>query len=247
MKFKSTIKKLIVPKFEPLGYEFSAPGGVNYFFSNEAEKKRLNFDANRFLKGQLRIEFWEQINYNGEDIRFNFSYLRPEFFPYKLEYASQETFDESFITLADKIIEIILPYGDVARENYVYVEQEMYSELAIDTVGRAKRFSEKWNLSLNEEGVHQLQGVIALLQTGRENRKRDFERHRSEVIDMAAFFGEALNTKYGLAGKWYWRDDCSATPFYATVTQGYDVLRRTIDAWNMGGEVINYGLDCFPI
>jgi len=247
MKFKSTIKKLIVPKFEPLGYEFSAPGGINYFFSNKAEDKSLNFDTNRFFKNQLRIEFWELINQQGDDIRFDFSYLRPEFFPYKLEYTSQEAFDESLITLTDKIIDIILPYGDAVRKNFVSMTPDLYDELAIDTVRRAKRFSEQQNLSLNEEGVHQLQAVIASIQTVRENRKQDFERHRSEIIDMAAFFGEALNTKYGFAGKWYWRDDCSPTPFYATMTQGFDVLRRTIDAWNIGGEVINYGLDFFPI
>ena len=243
MKFKSTIKKLIVPKFEPLGYEFSAPGGVNYFLSNDAEKRILNFDTNRFFKDLLRIQFRESLNHNYEDIFIKFMYLRPEFFPYKLDYSSQEAFDESFVILADKIIEIIFPYCDVIRENYVYVEQDMYNELSIDTVGRAKRFAEKWNLTFDDAGVHQLDRIIASLQTGRENRKRDFEKHKNELIDMAAFFGEARSVRYCLNGQWYWRDDCSKIPFYAPVADGYDVLSRTIAAWNMGGEVTNYGFD----
>lgn len=247
MKFKSTIKKLIVPKFEPLGYEFSAPGGVNYFLSNDVEKRILSFDTNRFFKDLLRIQFRERFDPNYEDIFFDFMYLRPEFFPYKLDYSSQEAFDESFVILADKIIEIIFPYCDVVRENYVYVEQEMYNELAIDTVGRAKRFAEKWNLTFDAKGVHQLQRIIALLQTGRENRKRDFEKQKNELIDMAAFFGEAMNTVYKLEGQWYWRDNGSWIPFYVPATQGYDVLGRTIDAWNTGGEVINHGFDRFAI
>ena len=127
MKFKSTIKKLIVPKFEPLGYDFSAPGGVDYFLSNDAEKRILSFDTNRFFKDLLRIQFRERFDPNYEDIFFDFMYLRPEFFPYKLDYSSQEAFDESFeSTTQGTVLCVALSVTDSAgRDNKLHLQHAL--------------------------------------------------------------------------------------------------------------------------
>lgn len=248
MKFKQTIVKKAAPLLEPHGYVLYMPGGVNYIFWNEEEKAQLSFDTSRFVRDRLRIEFKQTTSVDRfESVYLKYEYLRPEFFPYKLNYESQESFDASMELLIQKTIEIIFPHCDRLKDNFVIPTEEMHRELSCNTVERANQFADKWGLAFNDSNDtrEKLNALIKNMQSGIENRQRDFDAHREDVLGMAAFVGEVMNKKTHTEGQWYWRGEAPHT-YYAVAAQGYDPLMKVAWAWNDGDISIRGGFDRFP-
>ena len=85
------------------------------------------------------------------------------------------------------------------------------------------------------------------LRTAAVRRREDFQRHREEILDLAAFYGELLNDEEETPGLWGWREVEPGHPEYVVGPRRYNPLRRAMLAWNFGPEVAAYSLQGYHL
>lgn len=242
MNLKPLITKLVTPRMREVGYLLAPGGGGSYTFTNEGTTRVITFDHEKYLPKKLRVHFQMVPPDRKNVIPFYVGFLNPNFFPpIKVEQYSD---DSQYVhALLEQMINIVLPYMDILEKNVVNCNAEMYQSLSTDTFSRAERFASKWKLSLEPDEVHgELDAILCSMQPHIWERKIDFFKHLSDIIDLAAYLGEVLNFREGTPRQWCWRELSSTERFFAIQATGYDVLSRVISAWNAGQEITNYSL-----
>lgn len=237
MKLKPAIKSIIAPLLADAGYALRGPASRDYTFvcENDFSRNSITFDHDKYSKSEVRVHFMATPKSDGLDVWFYLSYLKPDFFP----PIHEEDESEYLRRLTGQIISIVTPYMDLQAQNRIHVTDDMYIELARNTRERADRFATKYNLSpVFETKGAKMDEIMWSLQSDIQHRSEDFYANLQEILDMAAYAGECMNTKYGMTGQWYWREPYG----YCIKAQGYNILYRVMQAWIAGKEILNYSL-----
>lgn len=236
-----------MPIFEKYGFFPSVMGPKEYVFSNYDNTRAIFFDRDKFPPRKLRVCY----SVKGEtSFMLQLSNFKPGFLKMGLEYYSSEQELETFLNdMAHSTVEVVLPYLDAMEENYVFDTFEMSMALSKDTETRITRFADKWGLTKEptRENLVSLDEILDSMKTTVHNRKEDFEKHESQIIDLSAYFGELIAKDGGKSGQWLWREISEGLERYVIEAMGYDPLSRVVHAWNFGTEVTNYSLGGFPL
>lgn len=249
MKFKTAIKKIIAPALEKCGFSTDyTHNGCCAFYAPD-ESMQIEFDITKYSPKRLRTFYTVYTVSNEVAFRLNSQYLKPEFCPrYIVDYSTQEEFEQYLEELKNSIVELILPYMETMKQNYVLCTYAMNQSLAVNTAARARRFANKWGCSFDphRKNLVRLDEVLEVLRPAPTYRREAFQLHEDEIIDMASYFGELLTHAYGVPGQWYWRE-ISGNSYYVIKPYGYDPLERTICAWNCGHESYNFDFGKYPL
>lgn len=244
MKLKPLMNKYVVPALVGAGLtEYSFENG-EYYFSNQDGNRHIIFCHSSYVKNWMRVHFHAQAPTERSQRELilvaELEYLKPNFFP-KIEAED----DVGYIRkLTEQIVSIMLPYMDVIAANHIQEDEDMYRELSKDTPGRAKRFGEKYGLSVSERHLGgRMEKILESMQPDIAHRKEGFYKYYQEIIDLTAFAGEVLNHRGQCPGKWFWSSDQGDFDRYCIGALSYDILSRVISAWETGKEILNTSLE----
>lgn len=168
---------------------------VNIFESNFSQAIRLelytSIDACKIMEIRNFCPDWEQ-KFMGK---------------YFWEYDNEE----SFVQILNEFVQIIIQYGIKAlnelsiptRETLIQTTPEMHINLFENHGIMCKYFIEKYKVS-----VHNVkQGLEQIIKLMKENRDTNYEEMKDLLLEMAAYYGEALITQFGGAWKWDKNDE----------------------------------------
>ena len=245
MNYKSPIQKVMAPAMEQAGFSFLAIGYNHFRFANGSETQEIVIDTARYGVRNLRFA------YHGTGERrfwFGLEDLDPQFCPAAgMEYRTREELIPYLRQVTEDTVRILLPYLDAMVENYVAYTDVLSREMARDIQERIKRAQAQWGLALEygPDQLRRLDAAMDALRTAAVRRREDFQRHREEILDLAAFYGELLNDEEETPGLWgtlnmWWAQD-GTTPCGGRCWPGIlarrwrrTPCRGTISRWNAG-------------
>lgn len=243
MKLKLALKKIITPVLEAQGFQADFSNNGNYIFRTSDGSLWIKFDTAKFLPKKLRAFFS-----TNSGLYLALEYLKPDFFPVSgMNYETQEELEVYLIEFAKELCEIMVPYLNAMKTNYITYSLDWNHQMSQNVRERSVRFSKKWNLTIEPQRTNLvgLDAVLDKMRADASNRKRMFELHKEELIDMGAYFGELLRINHDGNGQWYWRE-VNGYSFFA-VERGYDPMQRVIHAWNCGREAFNCEFSRYPL
>ena len=247
MNYKSSIQKVMAPALEQAGFSFLAIGYNHFRFANGSETQEIVIDTARYGVRNLRFA------YHGTGERrfwFGLEDLDPQFCPAAgMEYRTREELIPYLRQVTEDTVRILLPYLDAMVENHVAYTDVLSREMARDIQERIKRAQAQWGLALEygPDQLRRLDAAMDALRTAAVRRREDFQRHREEILDLAAFYGELLNDEEETPGLWGWREVEPGHPEYVVGPRRYNPLRRAMLAWNFGPEVAAYSLQGYHL
>ncbi|MCI9264636.1 MAG: hypothetical protein HFF06_08695 [Oscillospiraceae bacterium] len=247
MNTKLLLQQILLPKLQPLGYQFQVLGRGNFAFVKTDQTQAIIVDHSKYLPHKLRFIF--QIR--PIHLEFELAKLYPGLCPSsQLTYNSQEELINYLSAVADDITDFIIAYMNIMEQNYVFSTVEQSVRLSEAPIERALRFSSRWGLSMSpyRANLLRLDEILEQMKTDIAHRKKDFFDNEDDILDLAAYFGEILSISKGFPHQWEWRNQDSPTYKRFVITASkYDPLERVIQAWNCGSELKNCSLKFFPI
>lgn len=247
MKVKLLVQQIMAPELSPYGYQFRTLGRNNFAFMRGDEKRAIIIENDKYPPYKLRFIY----QVRPVHLEFELARLYPTVCPSSvLSYGSDEEFINYLRMVACDTVNFIIPYMDAMEQNCVFSTRELSLCLSDNAIGRARRFSNKWGISMLPCRINlsQLDKIMDGMKIDVTHRKEEFLNNKNEILDLAAYFGELISISKGLPHQWEWRkgDSPEFDRFVITASQ-YDPLERVIQAWNCGTEIKNYSLKFFPM
>lgn len=247
MRVKSAIIKKAVPALNNYGFTFQMPGRSDYLFMKGDGTQSISITMGRFNPKKIKVTYNV---YCTSPFSLELGSLNTEFCPASgMTYSTQEELELYIEEVINDSLNIILPFLRIMENNRVFNSYELSRELSIGTTERVKRACSKWNLSQmpSRENLKRLDIIMNGMRTDTACRKDDFYKNKSDIIDLAAYFGELLAISRGMPGQWGWHELSKGSPRFVIQANSYDPLERLIAAWNFGLESFVYSIGRFPL
>lgn len=243
MKVRTSLKKIVAPILETQGFQADFSRCGDYIFRMSDGSSWIEFDTAKHFPKKLRAFFS-----TSSGLYLSLEYLKPDFFPVSaMNYETQEELEVYLIEFAKELYEIMVPYMNAMKSNYITYSFDWNHQMSENVEERSVRFAKKWGLTIEplRKNLVGLDAVLDKMRAEPSQRKKMFELNKDELIDMGAYFGELLRINHNKNGQWYWRET-DAHSFFV-VERGYDPMQRVIHAWNCGKEAFNYGFSRYPL
>lgn len=236
MKFKQALQKYMIPALEAIGFTFEASPGPCYYFCNAEKTREIILDLDR---GNRFLNYCFRLKEKDTRIELNSGRLLQSFFPTEhWDYDDQEELELHVKEITEGYIHIIMPYFDAIAGNVIAdwshsCPRDMYEALAKNPQGLAKQFTETYGLSLTgtKEEIAAAEAILIGWQTDMQHRKEDFQRHKADIIAVAAYAGEVIRLNRNNRGFNYdnaWERDENGRFTLGNI----DVLDRAVFIWD---------------
>lgn len=211
MKKLAIIKKIIGNNLEPYGFEYYGKEPDSWIFSrknNNVEQFVCIYDNNYYT----RIELYTSLDLSARSEINNFY---PKWKEEGEQFFWEYTDEQSFIKILEEFVPIIIDFGleelermsIPTREQLVRPTKEMQKKLYMNHEEYTNSFISKYNVHI-EDINKVITNITVIMQ---QNQNKDYEEMKETLIEMAAFYGSAINSYFN--GRWVWEGDICSVEF----------------------------------
>ena len=233
MQLRKTVKSIILPVMEREGFKLTDSATSYYEFALSDDSVRVIIDKDPWPPSELRVKFYYR-NYLG-----GFSFLEinrlNEYINLDLQYTSQEELEQKLLTIAGILESHSIAFIKSIRDNHVYFTSSDSVLLSADPAKQALRYVKGVHLTFENslENYLFMEGHVAEMRgeiIG--NWRTNFEKHKTDIIDLISFYGEITIMKDNCGAKWEWGDSRS---FGLAYEQGWRYPQSDlVNYWNYG-------------
>jgi hypothetical protein len=251
MKVKQTARKIMMPALTALGFTADNEPWGQRFRSSERDWI-ICVDTDPMWPRYLRVaigtrNIWLHL-VDFPDAPSNY-------------YSSKESLVDVMQKATEYLTTFVIPYLDAVEAVYINIDHAVYTQFSNQIQERIRRFSEKTGLCC-ADGRRMVDAADAALRTlcpdEISRRNEAFCRHREEILDIAAAWGEAVRQNYQHPWQWGWTAPEPPTEWEEPMQQyglildplntrlGLDPLNHALFAWNLK-EIKRYRLGRYPL
>lgn len=182
--------------------------------------------------------------------------FQPPLEPFAAFIHTLEDLAKKTVECVSRAFQEVIPYMEAVEARVVYPDLEMYNELSESPRERALRFSrENHDLPIRTDAAtldYLRDYMKSLMPCQEELYASRFPAVREQIIDLAAFAGEAVIAKFD--GEWRWYrlgrrfpnipdSFCIYLPDEGSEFGDFDPLLSIIMHWNFSSRLSGYGLN----